>query len=211
MLPLATAHLHAAFLAAATPQLAPCCSGSHCTPPPILTHPPAGNWFVAKAVNASTLIAALNNGLSGWTGNVSAQGRFPQIGGALRAAFDPSLPEAARLVGAELRLTNGSSMPLESYPGDILLLSTDYLTKGGDFYEMLKEQPVLFDSSKPLNEILAEHFQVASPVTAATDGRLLNCAQAADAPLCAGRQLPAPAPAPAASGRALRSWARFAS
>ena len=33
---------------------------------------------VAKQVDGPTLLAALNNGLSGWTGNDSAAGRFPQ-------------------------------------------------------------------------------------------------------------------------------------
>lgn len=143
---------------------------------------------MAKAVDAPTLAAALNNGLSGWTGNVSAQGRFPQIGGALRAAFDPvNQPNASRLVGAELRLANGSSVPLSSYGGEILLLSTDYVLGGGDFYTMFKGLPVVFDSSKPLNEILEEQFQQASPLAAATDGRLANCAEASGAPLCGGQ------------------------
>ena len=156
-----------------------------CLPP----SPPAGNWFVAKAVDAATLAAALNNGFSGWTGNVSAQGRFPQIGGALRAAFAPvNQPNTARLVGAELRLGNGSTVPLSSFSGDILLLSTDYLAiNGGDFYSMLKAAPVLFDSSTPLNEILAEQFQLESPIEADTDGRLVNCAEAGSSQLCGGQ------------------------
>ena len=120
---------------------------------------------------------------------MSAQGRFPQIGGALRAAFDPvNRANTSRLVGAELRLGNassgGSSVPLGSYTGDILLLSTDYILGGGDFYTMLKDQPVLFDSSKPLNEILAEQFQLASPLAGQTDGRLVNCAEGGASPLC---------------------------
>lgn len=157
---------------------------------PCLPHsPPAGNWFVAKAVDAATLAAALNNGFSGFTGNVSAQGRFCQIGGALRAAFDPvNQPNTSRLVGAELRLGNGSTVPLSSFSGDILLLSTDYLAiNGGDFYSMLKGAPVLFDSSTPLNEILAEQFQLESPIEASTDGRLVNCAEAGSSPLCGGQ------------------------
>lgn len=31
-------------------------------------------------MNSSVLIDALQNGVSGWTGNSSAQGRFPQVG-----------------------------------------------------------------------------------------------------------------------------------
>jgi 5'-nucleotidase len=91
---------------------------------------PFGNWFVAKKVNASTLIAALNNGLSGWTGDVNGPGRFAQVG-FLRYSFDPSLPTEARLVNAQL-LVNGTAQPLEDFQGEVLLLTTDYLAKGGD-------------------------------------------------------------------------------
>lgn len=177
---------------------------------------PNGNWFVAKLVNASTMVAALNSGLSGWTGDATAPGRFPQVRlccpwpagarrlparrlagspqaaagrgrpaavagesrvacppasrcplalpsprtpcvpwplahpthhppacpplqvGGLRYAFDPSLPADARLVGAEVLadFSDGGASgatPLSSYAGDLLLLSTDYITGGGDF------------------------------------------------------------------------------
>jgi 5'-nucleotidase len=91
---------------------------------------PFGNWFVTKKVNASTLIAALNNGLSGWTGDVNGPGRFAQVG-FLRYSFDPSLPADSRLVNAQL-LVNGTAQPLADFKGEVLLLTTDYLAKGGD-------------------------------------------------------------------------------
>lgn len=40
---------------------------------------PFDNTFVAKEINASTLLAALNSGLSGWTGDDNGAGRFPQV------------------------------------------------------------------------------------------------------------------------------------
>lgn len=45
----------------------------------VLTVLPFGNFLVVKKVNASILEEALDNGLSGWTGNSSAAGRFPQV------------------------------------------------------------------------------------------------------------------------------------
>lgn len=90
---------------------------------------PYGNWFVAKEVDGPTLSAALNNGLSGWLGTFSSLGRFPQVGGGLRLAFDPALPEDSRLVAAQL-LVEGQWVPLDEYTGKITLLTTDYLGSG---------------------------------------------------------------------------------
>ncbi|EFN56515.1 hypothetical protein CHLNCDRAFT_144120 [Chlorella variabilis] len=183
---------------------------------------PNGNWFVAKLVNASTMVAALNSGLSGWTGDATAPGRFPQVGG-LRYAFDPSLPADARLVGAEVLadFSDGGASgatPLSSYAGDLLLLSTDYITGGGDFYDMFTPLPIFFDSSTPLAELLADYMQQHSPVNTTADGRIINCQLGASDPLCAGdgssgggtpasgpSAAPAPAPASAAApGRVLQ-------
>lgn len=165
---------------------------------------------MAIQVNTSVLEAALNNGLSGWLGNTSSLGRFPQVSG-LRYSFDPSLPEDARLVAAEVA-ANGTWVPLSDFAGPIMLLSTDYITKGGDFYDVFASAPVLLDSSKPLNELLAAYLAAQSPVAPTTDGRIVNCADSPAAPLCAGAggsSAPAPAPAGAAAARKSSRRLRF--
>lgn len=159
---------------------------------------------MAVKTNASTLEAALQNGLSGWMGNFSSQGRFPQVAG-LRYSFDPARPQDSRLVAAELAAPDGSWTPLAEFSGPILLLSTDYLTKGGDFFEMLATQPVLLDSSKPIAELVATYIAAKSPVAPQTDGRIVNCAQSPGVPLCGGSGSGTPAPAPAAAPAARRS------
>lgn len=40
---------------------------------------PFGNFLVVKAVTGSAMQTALNSGLSGWTGDDDAEGRFPQV------------------------------------------------------------------------------------------------------------------------------------
>lgn len=50
----------------------------------------------------------------------------------MRLSFDPSSrPADSRLVAAEL-LVNGSTMPLASYNGSIILITNDYMSRGGD-------------------------------------------------------------------------------
>lgn len=62
---------------------------------------------------------------------------------------------------------------------------------------MLTDAPLLFDSSTPLDQLLAAHFRQYSPVAQSTDGRIANCATTPTAPLCAGHSSAAAAPAPA--------------
>lgn len=56
-----------------------------------------------------------------------------QVAG-LRYAFDPAGPDnASRLVAAQLLAgVDGQGVPLASYQGDVLLLTTDYVAGGGD-------------------------------------------------------------------------------
>lgn len=56
--------------------------------------------------------------------------------GNLTYGFDPTLPADARLVSAQLSVpgAGGASswVPLEGYEGEIVLLTNDYVAKGGD-------------------------------------------------------------------------------
>lgn len=54
-----------------------------------------------------------------------------QVAG-LRLSFDPaSRPADSRLVAAEI-LINGSAVPLDAYDGSLILLTNDYMSRGGD-------------------------------------------------------------------------------
>ena len=64
-------------------------------------------------------------------------------------------------------------------------------------YEMLLDVPVFFDSSAPLDQILAEQFERGSPINTQTDGRIVNCAESPSDPLCTGSTPAAPPPSSA--------------
>lgn len=50
----------------------------------------------------------------------------------MRLSFDPaSRPADSRLVAAEL-LVNDTSVPLSSFEGSIILVTNDYMSRGGD-------------------------------------------------------------------------------
>ena len=81
-------------------------------------------------ISPAILVSALNNGLSGCTGDSSAAGRFPQIGG-MRLAFNPNATDKFdRLVDVQLNVTGLPST--KTYAGDIILLTTSYMASGGD-------------------------------------------------------------------------------
>ena len=100
-------------------------------PRPHLRPPcPALCSLVILKISPAILMSALNNGLSGWTGDSSAAGRFPQIGG-MRLAFNPNATDKfARLVDVQLSVTGLPSA--KTYAGDIVLLTTSYMASGGD-------------------------------------------------------------------------------
>ena len=87
--------------------------------------------LMVKRMNASVLMAALNSGLVGWTGDGTAAGRFPQVGG-IRLAFDPKAADAnKRLVNATIT-AGGLNIPLASFTGEIDVVTNNYVATGGD-------------------------------------------------------------------------------
>lgn len=87
--------------------------------------------LMVKRVNASVLMAALNSGVSGWTGDSTAPGKFPQVGG-MKFAFDPKAANAAaRVVNASIESVN-ATMGLREYTKDILVVTNNFVATGGD-------------------------------------------------------------------------------
>ncbi|KAL4440098.1 hypothetical protein ABPG75_003099 [Micractinium tetrahymenae] len=124
---------------------------------------------------AGWLLSALNNGLSGWTGDSNAAGRFPQIGG-IRLAFDPTAADKyGRLIDAVLSDVPGTPS-LKTYQGDLLLLTTNFVANGGDNYTALAGVPLLLDTSVGDAQVVADFIRANSPVNITKDGRIANCA-----------------------------------
>lgn len=81
-------------------------------------------------VSPAALVAAVNNGLSGYTGNSNALGRFPQVAG-MRMAFNPRASNtSARLVG--LRLATAGSPAVANLSTDIIVITNNFMATGGD-------------------------------------------------------------------------------
>lgn len=157
---------------------------------------PFDSSFVVQTVDAPTVLAALNSGVSMWTGDDSASGQFPQIGG-MRMGFNSSLPATSRVVNVVL-LVNGSEVPLQGYAGTILLLTNAFVAAGGDSYDMLVPFPITYDSSLPLSTLMSDYFKTISPALVTSDGRIDQCALPgpSDRPLCIppGGEVPPPVP-----------------
>jgi 5'-nucleotidase len=96
----------------------------------VVTVLPFGNRLVAKKVSAAALRAALNSGVSQWTGDSNAAGRFPQVGG-LRFAFNSNATAAAR-VGRIVLKNATTEFDLDKYGGDVIVFMNDYVAGGGD-------------------------------------------------------------------------------
>lgn len=87
--------------------------------------------LMVKRVNASVLMAALNSGVSGWTGDSSAPGKFPQVGG-MKFAFNPKAASAAKRVVNASIASGGATMALEDFTQDILVVTNNFVATGGD-------------------------------------------------------------------------------
>lgn len=133
----------------------------------------------------------------------------------MRYAFDPSLPEDARLVAAELLLSDNSSAPLSDYEGQpILLVTNNFVAEGGDSYDAFAPAATVYDASLPVVQVLASYVTAYSPIDVAVDGRIANCNVTDSAPLCmaaggmeeADGMAPAPESAPASA--ATPAWNR---
>jgi 2',3'-cyclic-nucleotide 2'-phosphodiesterase (5'-nucleotidase family) len=114
----------------------------------VLTELPFGNVTVKLEVTGATVLAALENGVSGVE---NAAGRFPQVSG---LAFSADLTKPA---GARVTAVTVGEKPLD--PAAAYTLATnDYMFEGGDGYVMLKDaRPLLGvrDGKLMANDVMA--------------------------------------------------------
>lgn len=149
---------------------------------------PFDDYVYVQLLNGTVLYAALNNGVSGWTGTEDASGRFPQISKELEFSFnpDPSVPQYSRVVNSNLRdPATGEYKPLESYD-QVILITNEFAVTGGDNYTMLATAPVISQIPVADNLILCQYFGLVSPVNENTveTNRIVNCAIDSDDTLC---------------------------
>jgi 5'-nucleotidase / UDP-sugar diphosphatase len=124
---------------------------------------PFGNKVVMTEVTGTTLLAALEHGVSAGT----PQGRFPQVSG-MTYTWDPAASAGSRIVEATV-----AGEPLD--PSATYRLATnDFLLGGGDGYGMLAEGTVIIGSegARLMVEVVSEQVIADGSVTVSTDGRI---------------------------------------
>lgn len=130
----------------------------------ILRELPFGNVGVLLEVSGSTLLAALEHGVS----QVEAKaGRFPQIAG-MRFVYNPRQPAGSRVVQATI---NGVPInPTARYR----LATIDYLFKGGDGYSSLTTATPLIDTvgGTLVATMVMQYIATRKTVAPQTDGRI---------------------------------------
>lgn len=119
-------------------------------------------------LSGADLIAALEHGLGRWD---ERRGSFPQVAG-LRFAWDPARPAGERLIEAEVREPDGRWSPLD--PGRLYgIASNDFMRRGGDGYEMLRDRAVdAYDFGPNLDEVVAAYLAANTPIEPPEPGRI---------------------------------------
>lgn len=132
----------------------------------ILSILPFENPILKLKVTGKVLREALEHGLS-QVAESKESGRFPQVSG-LRYSYRPSNPSGARLVSVTI---NGQ--PLDDAQTYSLAVN-GYMARGGDGYQMLKDQPFLIAPENALSETaeVIETLQTDSPIAPKIDGRI---------------------------------------
>lgn len=98
-------------------------------------------------------------------------GRFPQVAG-LRFAWDAAKPVGRRVVRVEVR-EGGGFAPLD--PGrTYTLVSNDFLRKGGDGYDLLRDRGRdAYDAGANLEDVLVAHLRaLGAPAAPRIEGRI---------------------------------------
>jgi 2',3'-cyclic-nucleotide 2'-phosphodiesterase/3'-nucleotidase len=134
---------------------------------------PFPNDVVKLDVSGETLLAALENGVSQLE---DLAGRFPQVSG-MAYSFDPSQPVGDRIVEAAV-----DGEPVE--PDATYALGTnDFVSGGGDGYEMLADATVLLPGNEGalLSALVTEVVRQRGTISPEVEGRITNVAESSDA------------------------------
>ncbi len=130
----------------------------------VLTALPFGNTVATMQLSGADLRAALVNGLSR-----AGKGAFPQVAG-MRLEWQPAAPDP--LVFAKVRGADGSFAPLDP-ARRYTVVTNNFLRAGGDGYATFKTGAIdPYDTGPGLDEVVSRALAAASPVAAATDGRI---------------------------------------
>jgi 5'-nucleotidase len=131
----------------------------------VLTTLPFGNTVATVRLRGAHLLAALENGVS----NPGA-GRFPQVAG-LTFTWNPAAPAGQRI--SDARITTGRRPGPVEPEADYLMVTNDFLRRGGDGYAMLRDHALeAYDLGPPMEDAFAAHLAALGQAVPRLEGRI---------------------------------------
>lgn len=130
----------------------------------VLTVLPFQNTLSTFQVPGSTLVAALENGVSQIE---DGAGRFPQVSG-MSYTFDVSQPAGSRISDV---MVGGAPIEMDKVYG---VVSNNYVRNGGDGYAMFQDAMNAYDFGPDLADVTAEFLAENGPYTPYLDGRIIK-------------------------------------
>jgi 5'-nucleotidase/UDP-sugar diphosphatase len=128
----------------------------------IITVLPFGNYIVTKEVVGEDIIAALENGASGYP---ATNGAFAQVGG-MTYKIDPSKPAGERIYDV---MVNGKPLNLKKI---YVLATNDFMAAGGDEYTMFADEAIK-NEFPSLDEAVINYIKAQGEVSPKTEGRIV--------------------------------------
>ena len=113
---------------------------------------PFGNTLVMREITGERLLAALEHGVS------EEGGQGPRLlhTAGLRYVVDAARPAGSRIVRAEILNEKDTGTPLDR-KARYVIVTIEYLARGGDAYEMLKDSKVI-PSPEPIDITVVEDY-----------------------------------------------------
>lgn len=132
----------------------------------VLTVLPFQNTLSTFKTPGATLVAALENGVSQIE---DGGGRFPQVAG-MKFTFDPAAPVGARV--SDVLVKEGEAWVPIDPAKDYLVVTNNYVRRGGDGYKMFADAAEAYDFGPDLADVTADYLAKTGPYTPFTDGRI---------------------------------------
>lgn len=133
----------------------------------VLTVLPFQNTLSTFQAKGSTILAALENGLSQIE---DGAGRFPQVAG-LKFTYDPAAAGGSRVGSVMVKMPQGwAALEPDAVYG---VVTNNYVRNGGDGYKMFQAEGMnAYDFGPDLADVVAEYLAAGGPYTPYLDGRI---------------------------------------
>lgn len=130
---------------------------------------PFGNTLVMREITGERLLAALEHGVS------EEGGQGPRLlhTAGLRYVVDAARPAGSRIVRAEILNEKDTGTPLDR-KARYVIVTIEYLARGGDAYEMLKDSKVI-PSPEPIDiTVVEDYLKKHSPLSLPREERIIR-------------------------------------